>query len=368
MLTNKKASALLILVLLLFSASSKLYQNASGYVGAPYVKKEIALDTLVEIQAYGAPKAKVEQAVKDAFQAIEQIDKLANAYDADSEVSQLSLSADLKPVQASVELFEMLSLSRRYFEETNGAFDPTVRPVVLLWDFDAEKLPGQASLDKALKLVGSEALTLDAEQNTVRLERKGMALDLGGVAKGFAADRAAEVLLRSGVTSAIVTTGSTTRILGGKPHPDGWFTQLQRVFGGKRKIATQDFTIGVQDPRADTGRVLALLKISDKNISTSGDYQQYFVRDGQRYSHIINPRTGYSDSDLASVTVVTTRSDAEADILSTALFVMGSEAAKKWLLESEDVWALLITVEGQASASKALGPILQEAPKRLEFF
>jgi len=329
----KKLIKILIILFFLGIALSALFFNP-GYTSQPYLKRKILLDTLVEIKAYGRNKGKVEKAVDKAFQEMKRIEKLLNNYDPKSEISRLNRKAG-KAIPVSAETFEVVALSKSYGRQTGGAFDITVGPLVKLWDFGGSKhLPGEQELEKILPLVNWKDIELNREKRTIRLARKGMSLDLGGVAKGYAADKAIQILKQEGIRSALVTTGSTTRVIGEKPDEEPW-------------------RIGIQHPRKEK-EIIGTLSLKNQSVSTSGDYQQYFIKNGRRYHHILSPQTGQPARGVMSVTVVTNKSCAEADILSTAIFVMGYPEGMRFIERTKDLEGIIVDAQGKVHISSGL--------------
>jgi thiamine biosynthesis lipoprotein len=191
---------------------------------------------------------------------------------------------------------------------SGGAFDITAAPLVALWSVTAQHpaVPPEDALAQKRDLIDFNCLTLDAASGSARLARQGQMVDLGGIAKGYAADQALEVYRRRGISTAMIDLGGNIALLGSKEDGAPW-------------------GVGIQDPDAPRGECLGLLSLTDKSVVTSGDYERFFEAGGKRYHHILDPRTGYpAESGLRSVTVVAEKSMV-ADGLSTALFVLGLE-------------------------------------------
>ncbi|MDO8886086.1 FAD:protein FMN transferase, partial [Candidatus Oleimmundimicrobium sp.] len=276
------------------------------YVNNPYVEETTLMDTYVTIKAYGKSKNKVERAVNKAIAEIKRIDNIMNFYNENSEISNINKRAGESPVKISDDMVQTISLSLAYAEKTGGAFDPTIGALTGLWNFGKEKIPSELEMEKGLPLVDYHLVELDKKQETIAFLKEGTKLDFGGVAKGYAVDRAMDILKKEEITAALITTGSTTKVFGFKPKNNLW-------------------KIGIQHPRpSETEKnIMGVISTTDKSISTSGDYQQYFIKNKIRYHHILNPKTGMPAQGYISVTVITDLSAAEADILSTAIFVMG---------------------------------------------
>ena len=218
-------------------------------------------------------------------------------------------------------------------QDSNGAFDITILPVLLLWKFTEKDAapPGDEEIKQKLNLVDCRKIILKKSENLVFLPEPGMGIDLGGIVKGYAADRAAEVLKRNGVKSGIVNAGGNLT-----------------VFGGKGR----GMAIGVQDPR-DRDKILAKIYLKDSSVSTSGDYEKFFIFRGIRYSHIIDPKDGYPARGQESVTVIS-QDGTWADAWSTALFILGSNEGLSLLKSHPGIEAMFIDGSGKKSISPGL--------------
>jgi FAD:protein FMN transferase len=236
------------------------------------------------------------------FSEASRIEQLLSKYIDKSEVSRLNRLGKLK---VSPETFYIIKKSREFCQLTQGAFDITVAPLVDLWGFTDRKfrVPGDDQIRAVLTLVGSDKIILHENDNVVEFKIQGMKIDLGGIAKGYALDCAVKKLKENHIHSCLINAGGQVYCLGDK-------------FGQSWKIAIQ----GARQPE-----IAGFLELKNKSASTSGDYQQYFIVGNKRYSHILNPKTGYpAESGIASVTVIADNG-LEADALSTAAFVLGKE-------------------------------------------
>lgn len=272
-----------------------------------YKETRAALYTVVSVTVSAESEASAKAAVDAAFSEMERVAALLNFYSEASEISKVNRQAGLSPVAVSAETLDIVGKALSVSVLTDGAFDVTVGPVVRLWDFKNGVIPARAALAKALSAVGFQNIALDAAGGTVRLSRKEMQIDLGGILKGYAADRAVEVLREKGIRSGVVAVGGEVKAFGMRPDGEHW-------------------NVGIRNPRqkgADD-EILATVRLSDQAISTSGDYEKSFTRDGILYHHILDPRTGFPAAGCRSVTVVAPES-ALADALATGIFVLGPE-------------------------------------------
>ena len=280
------------------------------------------MGTVVTHRVYGAH---AEVALRAAGAETLRLEGLLSRFLPDSDISRVAAAAGREVVSISDETFEVLSLSCDIARLSHGAFDPTVAPLVSLWHVLSRTTapPDKFEIRKVLRLVDYAGLTLDPVRKTAALRKKGQSLDLGGIGKGYASDRIVDVFRRHGVTSAFTNFGGNVATLGTKPDGSPW-------------------RVGIRHPRR-SGALAGVLDIADRAVVTSGDDQRYFIgADGRRYHHLLDPRTGYpSESGLLSATVVA-GSAAEADALSTALFVAGAEKGLKVLKYFPGAGAVLI--------------------------
>jgi thiamine biosynthesis lipoprotein len=282
------------------------------------------------IVLYSTGESIARRASRAAYDRIAALNAILSDYDPESELSRLSHSAGGPPVQVSADLFGVLERSRQIYERSGGAFDVTIAPVGRLWRRARRdrKLPDPERLAEARTLVGSDKMVLDKRPRTVRLEKPGMKLDVGGIAKGYASQAAIDVLKSHGIDRALVAGAGD--IVAGDPPPDarGWRIAIAPVEPGKPQ----------------TRRVLLLARAA---VSTSGDAEQFVIIDGHRYSHIINPATGLGVEDRASVTVVAP-DGATADALETTVYLLGPERGLKLVDETPGAAAIFIrsTPEG----------------------
>lgn len=280
------------------------------------------MDTVIEITAYG-PQA--QEAVPAAFAEIKRIDALMNLYDVNSETAKINAMAGQHPVKVSSDMVFVLEKAQYYSELTEGAFDVTIGPLTTLWGIgkNGDTIPDQEEIEQARTLVDYRQLQIDQQQQTVFLTKPGMMIDLGSVGKGYAVDQAIAVLKRYQVQSALVNAGGSIRVLGNKPDKTPW-------------------RIGVQHPRVNDGLVAKVALTQWDALDTSGDYQRFFIKDGIRYHHILDPKTGLPSRGVISNTVAMNRA-LDADIINTALAILNQQAGAKILEsfpEAEAIWVL----------------------------
>ncbi|MFW6154330.1 MAG: FAD:protein FMN transferase [Planctomycetota bacterium] len=257
-----------------------------------------------------ATDAQAEQAARDGYAALERINRHMSAYRPDSDVSRLNRAGAGEAVTLDEELLALLAVSREYTKQTDGAFDPTARQLFQLWIAagKAGKLPSEEQIDDALAASGWQRLALDPAARTATKAVDDLEVDLGGIAKGYAVDEVIEVLRNAGMTAGLVEVGGEVRVFGPGPHDGAWMLGLDHPFA----------TSATRHPLAGK------LAVTDDAVATSGNYRQFSVIDGRRYSHIIDPRTGRPVDTAPSVTVIADDCTT-ADAWATALSVLGPE-------------------------------------------
>lgn len=328
-----------VAVLLLTGLASLQYFNRSR----EYRSDQFLMDTMVSIKVYGNNPETLKNAVAAAYAEMRRIAELADnfprpgtaAYNS-SDVCRINARAGREPVRVDGDLMAMLLLAKKHHELSGGAFDVTVGPLMELWGFGGKTphVPPAEKIQAALGLVDSRHLVLSVAGQTAFLSKAGMKLDLGAVAKGYATEKALQVLQQHGIHKALIDAGGNIRVLGRNAHDTPW-------------------SIGIKDPRkADA--VVAVLPLEDAAAVTSGDYYRSFEVGGKRYHHILDPRTGYPADRNMSVTVLT-KDAGLADILSTVFFVLPPDSALELAGKMAGVELFLVTADGRIRHTPALG-------------
>ena len=290
-------------------------------------RSQLMMGTVVEIVAGGQEIESLESAVDAAFAEIKRLDKLLSRHHQKSDVTRLSESN--RGSKVAVETIEIIALGLDVAQRSGGAFDLTLGRLKALWGFDQETptVPEQAALSAALNGIGPTALTLQSQQVNKRAPH--LQVDLGGIAKGYAVDRAIAVLKEHGVVSAAVNAGGDMYLLGQRPE--------------------RSWRIGIQHPR-QKNTVLETVQVHDQAVVTSGDYERFFEQDGVRYHHIFDPQTGLPARGCQSVTIIAD-SVALGDALATAVFVLGPEAGLQLLTEYPQAEGLIVAADGTLHSS-----------------
>ena len=272
-----------------------------------FKESRTSMYTLVSITVLASSPEKAGTAMDAAYQELERLGRLLNFYAADSELTTINNNAGIRPVRVSPDTLEIIEAAVYASQQTEGGFDVTVGPLVKLWDFKTNTLPSVASIAENLPLVGYKNIVVDHTASTVFLAQPGVQIDLGGIIKGFAADKAVEILKNHGIDDGIVAVAGDIKVFG-------------------RQLDGRLWHVGIQNPRQenDEAQLLATVDLDDVGISTSGDYQRYFMKDGIRYHHLLNPKTGYPESLCRSVTIIAPTATL-TDAFATGIFVMGPE-------------------------------------------
>ncbi len=269
------------------------------------------MGTMLRLKFFAENGQAAEKAANAVFARVEELEQTFSDYRDDSELTLLSSEGAKAPREVSPEMFELLEKVQRISALSGGAFDVTIGPVVSLWREarQTHTMPDAAAMTRAKAAVGYRYLTLDEQRHTVFLKRPGMKLDLGGIAKGYAADQALAVLKSLGITRALVAAGGEVRLGAPPPEQSGW-------------------TVSVDAPDVESGERPCTLVLHDVGISTSGNSHQYAEIRGKRFSHIIDPATGMGLEGVASATVIAADSST-ADGLATAFSVMTPQEGLK---------------------------------------
>lgn len=285
----------------------------SPYAPACHEETRMAMGSAATVRACGPDASALPEVVAAALDEVDRVDRLLSHYRADSPLSRLNREAATGPVAVEPELALVLAECLRWSRDSDGAFDVTVGPLLKAWGFfrGEGRLPAEREIQAALAVVGYRHVVLDVERGTVRFDRSGVELDLGGIGKGYAVDRVVELLRRRGVRSALVNLGGSSLYgLGAPPGAEAW-------------------EVAVQDPTTP-GRKAETVALRDRALSVAGAYARSFQKDGVTYPHIMDPRTGRPVQGVLSVAVLSARAT-DGDALDNVLFVQGLDAARAFV-------------------------------------
>jgi thiamine biosynthesis lipoprotein len=328
-------------------------------------QREFALGTVCVINLY---ESGTNQLYSRMFSRIREIDRVMSAFPGEFEdiinnndlidnesdnstvsalvsgVLAINRQAGIAPVKVRADLILVLETALRYAELSGGAFDPTIGPLVRLWNIgtDTQRIPSYDEIAAALKLVNFRDLLINHDKGTAFLRRKGMEIDLGAIAKGYAADEAGRIAKEGRVKRGIIDLGGNILAL-------GW-----RI---EKKKESLPWRVGVQNPFGNRGEYIGVLAVHDTSIVTSGVYERFFEADGRRFHHILSTADGYPvDNGLLSVTIVTERS-MEADALSTSVFALGYEKGKALIDSIPDTEAVFVFADRSVKITEGLSGI-----------
>ncbi len=322
----KKISAIGMSILLIISmvSCSKKDEKVDKYA--------TKMDTIMHLTAYG-PNA--NKAIEAAFNRVDEIEKMASSSISTSDVNKINEAAGKEYVNVHPEIIKIIKTSIEYSKISNGAFDITVSPLIKLWGIGTpdERIPTDSEIKEKVALVGYNNISINDADSSVKLMKAGMAIDLGGVAKGFTADEIIKVLKKYGVNSAIINLGgSSIYTLGEKPDKTLW-------------------SIAIQNPRKEKNDGnIGIVNLNQDALSTSGDYQRFFIKDGKRYHHILDPVTGYpAEAGVMSDTILVDSNIADcnmiADILTKITFVRGVDKGFKIIDSLEGISCMAVTTD-----------------------
>lgn len=309
-----------------------LYRTDNGY-RSPTL---FAMDTTLDITLQGRDEKLCKADVEATYATIKKLESIVSRFEEGSDVRLINARAGISPVKVRHETLEMVERSLEFARLTGGAFDITVAPVAKLWGFydGRYRVPPAGEIARARSLVDYRKVLVDRRRCTVMLRGRGMEIDLGGVAKGYSVGEACDLLKARGVKSGLVNFGGAIGAIGHRADRKPW-------------------VVGIRNPRGDAADLVGELKVEDGFVSSSGDYERFFMRSGKRYCHIFDPATGRQPAGVTSVTVVGPDSQ-DADILSTALFVMGREKGFALLKDFPGNEALIIDGGGVVGLSSGM--------------
>ncbi len=285
-------------------------------------RTEFVLGTVCTVNLF---EKGTEKAYREIFARLYELESILSANRDDTNLAEINANSGLTPVKGANETLLILKEALVFSAKTDGAFDPTVGPLVKAWNIgtDNAAVPEPAVLAQALSLIDYTKVVLDEKAGTVFLTEKGMKLDLGAIAKGYAADEIVRIVTEHKIRKAIIDLGGNVYAFGEKSPGKSW-------------------TIGVRDPENNTGESILSLPVANKSVVTSGVYERFFEQDGVKYHHILDTETGYPvQNDLLSVTIITGKS-MQADALSTSVFVLGAKKGKALVESLPDTDAIFV--------------------------
>ena len=312
-----------LLAFLLFSPafSQEIFKRTLKLMGSRF-----------ELTVVADNEAEAEEDFKFAIEEITRIEKLISSWDPNSQTSEINRNAGLKPVKVDPELYGLIERSKKISEITDGAFDITYASMDKIWKFDGsmEKMPSEEDIAASVSKVGYENIILDPKSGTVFLKNSGMKIGFGAIGKGYAADKAKALLIQKDVKGGIINASGDMNTWGKKPDGEDWMVAITNPMNKEKAFA--------------------LLPLKEGAVVTSGDYEKFVNFDGVRYSHIINPKTGYPATGIISVSVFAPKAEL-ADALATSVFVMGIDVGLNRINQLPQVECIIIDEKGKVFSS-----------------
>ncbi|MEN8905303.1 MAG: FAD:protein FMN transferase [Clostridiales bacterium] len=293
----------------------------------PHDLQNYIMGTLINQRIYNNFEGDADEVGQKVFEKLMDMENSMSAQKGTGSIIKLNKSAgNGQFIKLNKETYFIVDEAKKFYEKSNQTFDISMGPLIRKWNFSESNkmvVPSKEEIEKLLEISKIEDLELDPETQSARLKKVGESIDLGGCVKGYAGDKIIELYKENGVESAFINLGGNVVTLGSKPNGDDW-------------------VIGIQNPRATNGRYIGTIKVKNKTVVTSGDYERYFEKDGTRYHHILNPKDGYpARSGIIGVSIISD-SSTRADFLSTSAFILGLDEGMK-LVESFNDGCIFIT-------------------------
>ena len=337
---------LLVLVACAAAVSDCRADSATPAAQAEIVERSrVSMGSEVHLTAWTADEGAVLSAFEAAFDEFDRLDGLMSVWKEGSEVERLNHAAGEKPVPIGRDVLDVLSMARQTSEWTEGKFDVTFGVLSGLWKFDHDldgNIPARADVVARLPLIDYRQLDVDVAKSTAFLKQKGMRVHLGGIGKGYAVDRASAILRGRGFNDFMIQSGGDLYVAG--------------------RRGDRPWRAGIQDPRGPEGTSFAAMDLTDSAFTTSGDYERFFMKDGHRYHHIIDPDTGLPATGSRSVTIVA-RTATLADALDTGIFILGPEKGMALIERLNGVEGVIVTSSNNVLVSSGLaGRLVVRSP------
>ncbi len=346
----KKIICALTTCILTISICSSCASQKNKY----YEKSNIVMDTAVTLSANGE---KSKEAVEESFKKLDEINEMASASISTSDVYKINSHSGKSYVKVHPEILKMIETSIKYSKLSDGAWDITLGPIINLWGIgtDSERLPSDEEIKAKLPLVGYEKISINENDSSVMLQKEGMAIDLGGIAKGFAADEVLKIYKKYNIENGLINLGASS------------------IYALGKNKDNNEWAVGIKHPRSEDPSVyMGIIKLSNDSLSTSGDYERCFIKDNKRYHHIIDPKTGYPvDNGVISDTIVidgdTPENGMLSDLLTTTVFTLGQEKGLKLIDSLSGVSCEITTSDYKVYTSEGFKEKITNLNKDFEF-
>lgn len=329
---KQKKTIFIILILFALGISYFFFKISQNELYNLNSKTEFVLGSTFKISIYGKDS---DRLIQESIEIVNEIDNKMSLNNSESEINKINNNAGIEFSKVSDDTFYVVSKAVEYGDISKGYFDISIAPLVNLWGItsDSPQVPSESEINQALSLINYK--DIEFEENKIKLKREKMGIDLGGIAKGFAADKVYNHLNENGVKSAIIDVGGNISLLG--TRPDG-----------------SEYTIGIQNPFESRGNHFATVKIADKTIVTSGKYERFFTYENKDYHHILSPFDGYPiENNIESVTIISENS-LEADALSTTVLLLGTEKGLELINSLKDSECIIVDSNKNVFLSNSL--------------
>jgi thiamine biosynthesis lipoprotein len=304
----------------------------------PVKRQTYALGTIIDFTILGeADKHKVNKAIDRAILRISEIENNMSANIEESEISHVNRHGGKIRIRVSDDTLYVIKRALEFGEISNGKFDITIRPLIKLWNIGTEKerIPPKEQIHNIIKNIDYKNVEINDETNEVYLKSKDMGIDLGGIAKGYIGDEVRKIFKEEDIDSAVVSLGGNITLVG-------------------KKIDNSQWKVGVQNPESPRGSHIGILQLDETNIVTSGNYERYFEKDGKRYHHILDPKSGYPAENGVISTTIITKDGACADALSTSTYILGLDEGMKLIESLPNVECIMVTEDKRVYSSSGI--------------
>ena len=336
---NKSLKYLSLSILLIFSLSIFMGCSKNNKDSAPLSRTETLMGTVVKVTLYDNKDPKI---LDKAFDRVREIEKSVSINTTGTILDKVNESSGIEPVIVDEDTFKIVERGIHYSKLSNGLFDVTIGPLVKLWSIGLPeaRVPSQEEIESVLGFINYNDIILNKEDNSIFLKNPNMIIDLGGIAKGYTADEISQVLTENNVNSAIIDLGGNLYTHGTKP-------------GG------QDWNIGIQNPLSERGQSLGTIKVNNKSVVTSGTYERFIEKNGVKYHHILNPKTGYPyENNISGISIISD-SSMDGDALSTSVFAMGVEDGLKFVESQPNIDAIFVTNDKKIYLSSGIKDVFK---------
>lgn len=320
----KQISILSFLLIFSISFGQISHKRKLNMLGSPFEINVVAKDTL-----------QGNEFIDLAIEEVKRIENLISDWIPTTQISEINKNAGIKAVKVDTEVYELVERAIKISKITNGAFDISYASMDKIWKFDGsmKTMPTEEAIKKSIEKIGYQNIILDKKEKTIFLKLQGMKLGLGGIGQGYIADKVKELLQSKGCTSGLVNVSGDINTWGKQPNGKPW-------------------TVGIVNPM-NKNKVFATFPLEDSAVETSGSYEKYVVFNGIRYSHIINPKTGYPATGVVSVSVFAKQTEI-ADALATGIFVLGVEVGLDLVNQLKGIECIIVDDQGKVHASKGI--------------